>query len=80
MLRHTDFDMKGGFRTFAASASQSSINGMTGHSKDHQTRAFSTLPQVGLEPTLTDAAGCMNVSKLRTSAVLESLKRSFKLR
>ena len=61
MLHHAHFYMKGGKCAFAASASQSSRNGMTGHSNDHQTRAFSALPQVGLEPKLPYSAQCMYV-------------------
>lgn len=56
-------DTKGGKEAFAAGASQSSRNGMTGHSNDHQTMAFSAPPQVGLKPTLTNAAQRTNVRK-----------------
>lgn len=56
-------DTKGGKEAFAAGASQSSRNGMTGHSNDHQTMAFFAPPQVGLKPTLTNAAQRTNVRK-----------------
>ena len=52
MLQHAHFDSKGGFRPFAAGASQVCLSVVSRHSDNREAGFLSAMPQVGSEPIL----------------------------